>query len=235
MNIGILMIGSLYWDREREGWRGDRLIDAKPKHVRVPIRYGRRSSKRGDTYTMVFSPDLGKDEFGQAIVLPCRRSASSVEKLLEEATHLWAAESKCKRTNRICRSWGCVALIPNPRRELPQSVLEGWKSHILAKSCYPPWEPKRGEPETVSECGILKIPWPQLVDGTELELDALIGTATAPHIENGEYPSERAIAKAWTTPQGKRHISYFENNLSSAITTGQDGEIKRWLDRFRRG
>ena len=84
----------------------------------------------------------------------------------------------------------------------------------------------------MSECGILKIPWPQLVDGTELELDALFGTATAPHIENGEYPSERAIAKAWTTPQGKRHISYFENNLSSAITTGQDGEIKHWLDRF---
>ena len=65
---------------------------------------------------------------------------------------------------------------------------------------------------------------------SELEFDALLGTATNPTIENGKYPSERAIAKAWSTPEGKRHISYFDNNVSSGITTWQDREIKRWLD-----
>ena len=127
------MIGSLYWDREREGWRGDRLIDAKPKHVRAPIRYGRRSSKRGGTYTMVFSPDLEKDKFGQAIVLPCRRRASTVEKLLEEATHLWTAESKRKRTKRICGSWGCVALLPKPKTGTSTSRFRGLEVPYLGQ------------------------------------------------------------------------------------------------------
>ena len=62
--------------------------------------------------------------------------------------------------------------------------------------------------------------------------DALLGTATAPHIDKGEYPSERAIAKAWTTLKGKGHVSYFNNNLSCGITTRQEGEIKRWLPKM---
>ena len=234
MNIGVLMIGSLYWDCARIEWRGARLVEANPKRVRVPIRYGRRSSKRGGTYTMVFSAGLERDKFGQAIVLACRQRVSTVEQLWEEATRLWAAERKCKRTESICRSWGCVALLPNPKRELPQGFIAGWKSRVAGQSGYPRLEPAKGERAAVSEGGILNIPWPQLLDGKDLEFDALLGTATNPTINNGDYPSAEAIASAWTERRGKEHIEYFHNNVSNGITTWQDRAIKCWFDQPRR-
>ena len=234
MNIGILMIGSLYWDSARKEWRDDRLVDANPKRVLVPIRYGRRSRKRGCTYTMVFSAGLEREKLGQAIVLACRQSVSTVEQLLEEATHLWAAERKCKRTECICAPWGCVALLPNPNRELPQGLIAGWKSHVSGESGYPRLKRAKGEPAAVSESGILNIPWPQLLDGKDLEFDALLGTATDPTVKNDDYPSAAIIASAWTESRGKEHIEYFHNNVSNGITTWQDRAIKCWFDQPRR-
>ena len=146
MNVGILVIGSLYWDSAREGWRNDRLVEANPKRVRAPILYGRRSCKRGCTYTMVFSAGLERDKFGQAIVLPCKRRASNAEQLLEEAKHLWAAERKRKQTERICKSWGCVALLPNPKLDLAQDLVAGWKRHVSSVRGYPRIEPAKGRP-----------------------------------------------------------------------------------------
>ena len=59
--LGVLIIGSLYWDRacHRTNWRRDRLDQCRGRHVRAPIRYGRRSKTRGCSYTMVFSSGLG--------------------------------------------------------------------------------------------------------------------------------------------------------------------------------
>jgi len=234
MNIGILMIGSLYWDCARKKWRDDRLVESNPKRVRVPIRYGRRSSKRGGTYTMVFSAGLERDKFGQAIVLPCRQRSSTIEQLLEEATHLWAAERKRKRTECISACWGCMALLPNPSRELPRGVLAGWKAHVTRECRYPQLKHAKGEPAAVSKTGILNIPWPQLLDGTELKFDALLGTATNPTINNGDYPSVQVIASAWAELQEETYIEYFDNNVSNRIKTWQDREIKHWIDQLRR-
>lgn len=48
LTIGILAIGSLYWDKGvREGWRNSRLRMDHERTVMVPIRYG-RLSKSGD-------------------------------------------------------------------------------------------------------------------------------------------------------------------------------------------
>lgn len=234
MKISILMIGSLYWDEatEREEWRHARLDGTNPLHVRAPIRYGRRSSSRGHSYTMVFSAGMEKERFGQAIVLPCKHPATTVDDLLEEAKHLWAAESNGERTARIYKSWGCVALLPNLKRKLPEGLVAGWKSYVSGKRDYPQLKSAKAERKAVSASGILKICWPQLPDGTDLKFDALLATATNPTIKNDCYPSARAIAKAWTTGQGNRYISYFDNNVSSGITTWQDQEIKCWLDQL---
>ena len=231
MKIGILMIGSLYWGcaRERKRWRRERLIKANPKRVRAPIRYGRCSSSRGHTYTMVFSAGMEKERFGQAIVLPCRQPATTVDDLIEEARHLWSAERKVERTKGICASWGCVALLPNPRRDLPQGVLAEWKAHVTDKCRYPRLEHVEGEPAAVSESGILNICWPQLPDGTHLEFDALLGTATEPTIKNNDYPSAQTIARAWNEAEDKTQVKYFCKNVSNGITTWQDEEIKRCL------
>lgn len=231
MKMGVLMIGSLYWDcaPERERWRRERLIKANPKHVRAPIRYGRRSSCRGDTYTMVFSAGLEDDNFGQAVVLPCRQPATTVDDLLEEARCLWAAERKDERTKCISASWGCVALLPNPNRGFPKGVLAEWKAHVTGKCRYPKLEHAKTEPAAVSEDGILNICWPKLPDGKELEFDALLGTATNPKINGDDYPSAQMIARAWTVAEDKMHVEYFFKNVSSGIRTWQDQEILSYL------
>ena len=44
MKIGVLIIGSLYWEEKphRDKWRRERLCVESRQHVKVPIRYGRR-------------------------------------------------------------------------------------------------------------------------------------------------------------------------------------------------
>ena len=79
--------------------------------MRVPIRYGRRSTTRGDSYTMVVSPALAANELGTAIAVPYH-SCDHVE----EAEELWAAEDNGNITPKgiISASFGCVALHGKP-------------------------------------------------------------------------------------------------------------------------
>ena len=100
MRLGILIIGSLYWDpsRVRCRWRQNRLSCTSEHKVRVPIRYGKRAAKnRGNTYTMVFAKSCSEDaKLGIGIVVPARAECCEPEHLLEEAEHLWAAERNCE-------------------------------------------------------------------------------------------------------------------------------------------
>ena len=95
IQLGVLIIGSLHWDCSgiRDKWRQDRLCMKAKQHVKAPIRYGRCSSSRGDSYTMVFSMNLHENQFGQAIVTPYQQLVSNSEDLVKEAKYLWAAES----------------------------------------------------------------------------------------------------------------------------------------------
>ena len=55
-SLGVLIIGSLYWDNSiREKWRQERLDLERQLCVRAPVRYGRQSKNRGFSYTMVLS------------------------------------------------------------------------------------------------------------------------------------------------------------------------------------
>lgn len=104
ISIGILTIGSLYWDEQavRTRWRRERLDLNAPRSVRAPIRYGRRSQTREKSYTMVFSEALNRDKakLGWAIFVPCKRSVQKVEQLVEEAQILWTAERNSDIANR---------------------------------------------------------------------------------------------------------------------------------------
>jgi hypothetical protein len=92
-NVGILVVGSLYWDPNREGWRGRRLTSDDGVLVQAPIRYGRKSRSRKDTYTMVFAPRLSAASYGTARILRCQGPISSSEELIAEAKQLWIAEN----------------------------------------------------------------------------------------------------------------------------------------------
>ena len=238
MRLGVLIIGSLYWDNStiREEWRCERLEMDAAKHVEVPIRYGRLSSSRGCTYTMVFSMNLVRqNQFGRAIVVPYKRPVNSIKNLIEEAKRLWAAESKKEKSTRISarNGWGHVALLENPDRCIPSDLRQGWTERVSRESCYGQlMNSAVGEEVVVDKSGFLKIPWPKSEDGIDLGLDALLATATNPTICRGLYPSAQQIAAAWNTTDGKKSVDYFCKNRAHGIKTFQDIEIEDRLSKL---
>ena len=233
-SLGVLIIGSLYWDSEcskRVEWR-KRLCDRdvrNPQKVKVPIRYGRRSPEHDYTYTMVFSPDLDESDFGQALAIRCKS-----QDIVEEAKSLWAAENKVaerKKDNdrEVSALWGCVGLRLHPDSA---SRLSGqskrWQEFVresgtrsrhyreLAKN-------KAG----IDKDGGLTIAWPKLAkgNGSLLPFDVLLAVATK-RMNHNPQPGE--IAKLWKEAD-KKHVSYFHKNRGSGIRTWQDDEIARLL------
>ena len=238
VKLGVLIVGSLYWDPTppRPRWRAERLDSAHQEHVRVPIRYGRRSSTRGDSYTMVVSTALAADELGTAIAVPCHSCD-----LVEEAEELWAAENNSNTApeGRISASFGCVALLENPDLPLPDELRKAWTDRIGREEDYKTPMHMHGEDrDVVDPCsGFLKIEWPQTVAGPPLTWNALLATATSPkgpRQSSRFYPSPREVADAWSIPESQdsrpgRIVDYFWNNQKNGITTHQDPEIEARL------
>ena len=229
MKIGVLIIGSLYWDelQHRTDWRRKRLDCDCRQRVRVPIRYGRRSSGRGDSYTMVFSPGLREEQFGTAITIPFKS-----DNLLEEAEHLWAAEDRFGRGLNGCVSarWGRVALLEHPEAPLTPDIRERWATRVKLERRNLKLADGHYEAAAVDKCGFLNICWPRTEKGSLLEMDALLATATCPTFNAfGDYPSPPEIAEAWDTVRGRKETKYFWRNRAHRITTFQDDEIKAKL------
>lgn len=224
-SLGVLIIGSLYWDPERAAWRRTRLEVDNSHRVRVPIRYGRFSDRR-QCYTMVFSPDLDEGRFGYAIAIQCK-----ARDILQEAKCLWAAESNTGGECGVSAAWGGVGFLPNPNStRLPFDELRRWRDFV--REC--------GERRSnygalaaadagIDEEGALKIRWPMLDAGPDLAFDALLATATKPTTRDSGRPSPLDIAAAWKTTKGKREIRYFLKNRKHGIWTSQDDEIAKHL------
>ena len=229
MNIGSLIIGSLYWDesQHRRNWRRDRLEMDTHLHVKVPIRYGRRSQSRGCSYTMVFSPGLSAEQFGHGIVVPFKS-----RDVIKEAEYLWTAERDRGTSNqRISADWGCIAVLENPERPIHHEIRHAWTERLGREPCYGQmFNTPLGEETPVNKSGFLMISWPATLSGRPLKFDVLIATATNPTIIAGHYPAVQQIADAWKTPQGTKHRTYFQNNRKCGIQTYQDPEIARLLD-----
>ena len=231
LSLGVLIIGSLRWDRasHRKKWRRDRLDQSQCKYVRAPIRYGRRSESRGCSYTMVLSTSLGEDEYGRAIVVPCSRQVKNIRNVVDEAAHLWTAETPKGENSehRVSAGWGCVGLLS--KHPLPADWRSGWKKKISGEPCYGRLKQADNEVPTVDGSGFLTIPWPKSEDGSGLEVDILLATATCPTICNGRYPTAQEIAAAGNSRDGRDHVDYFCKNRAYGIKTFQDDCIQEHL------
>ena len=232
-SVGILIIGSLYWDTasHRKMWRRDRLDQDQGWYVRAPIRYGRQSQSRGNSYTMVFSASLSAADYGRAIVVPCRRRVRNAADIVDEVVHLWTAETSNGK-NPECRvsaenGWGCVGLLPNPQRPLPADLRAGWTQRVSDEPCYGRLSAADNEDAAVDKSGFLTIPWPESEDGSYLEVDVLLATATKPTIVSGRYPTVQEIADAWNNSDGSD--DYFYKNRAHGIRTFQDAVIETSL------
>ena len=215
MRAGVLIIGSLLWDNEhRATWRVTRLRMEERIPVRVPIRYGRRSRTRGNTFTMVFRDD---ESLGQAVVMPCVFPVTSIEDLSEEASALWKAEQPSADEGEVGSSWGCVGVLLRDKNL--RHFVRDWGRYFQAYS--------KGPVSPVDDEGILNIPWPVKLDNFPLsEVDILLSTSTQ---ANRPLPTAIEIADAWIN-QNEGHERYFFENVRHSIRTAEDLDIWRRIE-----
>ncbi|MEP7455993.1 hypothetical protein [Phyllobacterium sp. SB3] len=209
MKCGILVVGSLLWDAETVGradWRNERLELEQQSSVTAPIYYGRKSNSRGGTFTMTFRRD---GPSGLAIVVPCKRDIESIQDVMIEARALWKAEAPNSKSGAIASAWGSVGILfgNNGARDL---LAADWSC------CFKNAGGKEFSVVTVD--GQFDIAWPTNADGTPVELDIILATATIPELDQ---PPVEAVADAWINQNGG-YERYFIENVRNGIRTADD-------------
>lgn len=226
LTAGVLIIGSLLWDSKkgRPAWRKARLDTGSAQTVTAPIRYGRLSESRGNSYTMVLSRLC---QAGQAQLVPCSHTISCLQELIEEAEHLWKAERPRAPAHQIAVDWGCVAILCNPKRQIPVDLLKGWAERVAHEPDYGHVSQTQEEGPLVTPDGLLRIAWPTRVeDGSPADVDLILATANDPEISalSPAYPSSETVAEAWN--RAGDNVEYFWKNRDCGICTFQDDEIR---------
>jgi hypothetical protein len=232
MRLGILIIGSLYWDHSpvRCRWRQDRLSPSGERRVRVPIRYGRKSETRGDTFTMVLATSCSSPAMlGTGIVVPTHANDRHPDHLIEEAEYLWAAEQNAAQIGGVCsKNWGAVCVLQNPKGAVPPEIMKSWEKRIQAAGkAYRSPSTANGEDRVLDAAtGLALFQWPT-DDHTKAPLsdfDLLLMTANEPTLNDHRYATAQEIAGAWSRDEGS-NVLYFHNNRHHGITTFEDAQI----------
>jgi hypothetical protein len=233
LDIGILVIGSLFWDNHiRSNWRQERLSLEDRYNVKVPICYGRCSEGRNNTYTMVFSRLCLSHDLGVGKAILCKSKVNMNEDIIKESKYLWAAENNIEKLkNRISAPWGSVGLMINPKLKQKSSILSSWKDFYESKNNFHPNKAINEKP--VINNGSLNIPWPCIENSNEnLPFDLLLTTVNEPSLVNQTYPTAKEIANAWINdPKG--NINYFQKNIENGIKTYQDKLINNYLEKLK--
>ncbi len=230
MKGGVIIIGSLLWqdylknegDNIRLNWRNNHLDFENKIPIKVPIRYGRFSSK---IMTMVFSNRMAnKNGFGY--VVPFKKKINNQDELLCEAIALSAAEGM---KGNFVSSWGILTYLLN------DSIIEADEKKEILKlfkrrknAVFDILEYKVGrERSCITRSLKLDINWVTPIlesDKSKInELHFLLATATKP-MKN--IPSIEEIAGTIKLDKKRK---YFINNLTNGIITYNDFDISKLL------
>ncbi|MEO6540757.1 MAG: hypothetical protein ABIN74_07200 [Ferruginibacter sp.] len=235
MKGGVLIIGSLLWDKHqgkhlnvRQNWRAKRLEFNKRIHVFAPIRYGRKSGK--GVYTMVFSKLAEtNNNWGTIYFVPFKKEINSFQGIFSQARYLSNAEGaedeKLVKGNG--EKWCVIGILFNPNFDnqrkmallnlFQQKLNEENLNDEYSKFCIPP------EVSILSALGEIDINWPKTTNQKNQEelntFDFMIATCPQQNIES--YPDAVTIKTAVL----KDVRNYFYNNILNGITTFQDREI----------
>lgn len=236
---GVIIIGSLLWDDsvERVLWRKE-LDILNRKHIGLPIRYGRISSSRENTYTMVFSNEMNTiKNLGKGYVIPYKNIIKSEQDFKIQILKLAKAE-KISTTRMSC-SWGTVSILINPNiNQIKKNQIKDYWIRLVdftkeTKSTTQK-EPKiekfgsKNENKCISKNWALTINLDNQFNNELKEFDFLIATANSiEHKDNiEEYPTFKQIAKSIFD---NNHYDYFLRNRSEYIQTSHDKKIMKVL------
>lgn len=225
LNGGIIIIGSLYWDDniQRVDWRNESLNLGNQILVKVPIRYGRISKERKNTFSMVFSYECkNADLLGNAIFAPFKKNPLDYENLEVEMGEIIKSEQKRKVLKNSYNNWlwGTLGILINPKSKKFDEIsflLSKWKDKYSEKFSY--YDYKIGEePTIINKSGVFQFHWPENLD----DFDFIIATATKP--ESEKYPGHQEIIDKMLT---SGYTEYYLKNIQNGITTFQDEQISQ--------
>ena len=234
-SIGFLVLGSLYWDTHpvRKRWRKEFFSPDSHVKVHAPIRYGRLSRCRDETYTMVVSKELDGDPstLGECVFVPSNFSITSPESLVNHAEALWDAERKKSGAEAISAKWGSVGLLVRPESGIAPELLDGWKRRVKQEKHYGTIDALDGFGERTMisrKDGTVDIAWPQTTSRQSLDVDLALVVATNPELKGCDYPDPTTIASAWN--KSPAQVDYFKKNAYFGICTFQDDDIEKVLN-----
>ena len=235
---GVIIIGSLIWenhlvkedkDNIRKDWRSQNLIDNRIL-TKVPIRYGRKSQTRKDTYTMVFSKSC-ESNLGQGLILSFNEEVTSFEILERQTIALAIAEGIYKKDNlRFTSNWGSIGLLFNPKlmqqdiasyeliKKKWTNIYYSYRDTFLSDK----YRTKEESESVITQDGFLNINWQPDMN----EFDLLIATPVIPRPKS--FLSSVKIAQKI---KDKNYPKYFKHNRDNKIYTSADEEIQKELDK----
>jgi len=231
---GVLIVGSLFWDKseERNQWRKNQLVPLDQSiKIRLPIVYGRLSSTRSNTYTIIYSKHYGQiDSFGKLVKF--KNQIFCQQGLIKQAIKLSIAEGICTKENpRIYCDWGAIGLLLNPKivnqkTNLYKKLSDIWTKTFLRRnfSLQENFKIFENDEPIIFENGLLNLNWEEEYE----ELDFLLTALTVPLPKNHDLTAFEIANKM----SQNKYTDYFVNNKKSGILTFQDNEIEQHLKNF---
>lgn len=226
---GVIIIGSLLWDTKngRDTWRKDNFSNDLIHKVSLPIRYGRLSYFRSNTYTMVFSNDCS-DKLGFGCILKYKKQINEFNELCDQAIKLAKVEGiyKDQSNKKIFSSWGAVALLLSPTLDTNKKeyISKKWGEiyqNNINHSCYRVNE----EIPSIDKNGFLNLKVPVSFES----LDYLFTTPVTINVFS--YPEAKDIAQAMLDND---YTVYFCRNRENGISTFQDNDIYTYLEKGKK-
>ena len=229
---GVIIVGSLLWEDtpERVNWRNLCLRIKQKIPVSIPIRYGRKSASRKNTYTMIFS-NHPSTVLGQAFIIPLKEEIKNYSVLEKNAFAMAKAEGIWKNNDlvpSINKPWGTVGLLLNPKNDRKDNInadliRNSWQQiYQTYHNSFNPSTYNIGADDVplIDQDGFLQIPWTEQMN----DFDFLLATPTVPNphkiLSASEIAEKMNVTGYW---------SYFTKNASHGITTFQDEEILQLL------
>ncbi|MGN7787755.1 hypothetical protein ACTJIJ_24690 [Niabella sp. 22666] len=226
---GVIIVGSLLWEDtpERIKWRNLCLQMEQKIPVSVPIRYGRKSSSRQNTYTMIFS-NHASTKLGQAFIMPLKEEIKNYNILEKNAFAMAKAEGiwgNDDATPTINKRWGTLGLLINPKIDATDKVnadliRNRWQELYKTYDSFDPsiYNISQDDVPVIDQQGFLQLPWTEQMN----EFDFLLATPTVPN------PHRILSALEISGKMNETgYWSYFKNNVDHGIATFQDEEITK--------